>query len=108
MIVRRMKDHGDNKLPESEYAALMERVYVQTDNYIGYFLPLLDDGWTIFIVSDHGQVCPEHQPPYLGDDAGVNLRVMEELGFTNIKHDEAGNELHEIDWENTKSSCQQG
>lgn len=108
MIVRRMKDHGDNKLPESEYAALMERVYEQTDNYIGRFLHLVDEGWTVFIVSDHGQVCPEHQPPYLGDDAGVNLRVMEELGYTHIKYDENGNELHEIDWERTKAVANRG
>lgn len=103
MIVRRLKDHGDNKLPESEYAALLERVYVQADEYIGRFMHLLDKDWTILIVSDHGQVCPEHLPPYLGDDAGVNLRVMEELGYTHIKVDADGNELHEIDWERTKA-----
>ena len=37
----------------------------------------------------------------MGDAQGVNLRVMQELGFTQLKHDDAGNEIEEIDWEKT-------
>ena len=33
----------------------------------------------------------------------VNVRVMQELGYTNLKHDAEGNELPEIDWETTKA-----
>lgn len=64
---------------------------------------LLDKGWTILLISDHGQVCPEHEHHMLGDPTGVNVRVLEELGYTVIKRDENGNELHEIDWEKTKA-----
>ena len=82
---------------------MLKRVYVQTDRYIGRFLEQLDKGWTIVIVSDHAQVCPDHEPPLLSETSGVNVRVMEELGFTHIKYDAAGNELKEIDWERTKA-----
>ena len=33
---------------------------------------------------------------------------MEELGYTHIKYDENGNELHEIDWERTKAVANRG
>ena len=33
---------------------------------------------------------------------------MEELGFTALKHDENGNALKEIDWENTKAVATRG
>ena len=84
------------------YQKFMDDVYDQTDRYLGAFLHLLDEGWTIIITSDHAQVCPEHKPPLIGD-MSVNVRVMQELGYTNLKHDAEGNELPEIDWENTKA-----
>ena len=103
MIMKFLKDKGRSKLSEETYAQLLKEVYIQTDNYIGEFLHLLDKGWTIFIVSDHAQICPEHLPPLLGDGCGIDLRVMEELGYTYVKKDEEGNDLHEIDWERTKA-----
>lgn len=84
------------------YQKFMDDVYDQTDRYLGAFLHLLDEGWTIIITSDHAQVCPEHKPPLIGD-MSVNVRVMQELGYTNLKHDAEGNELPEIDWETTKA-----
>lgn len=101
MIVKFLKNGGD--MPAETYQEFMQAVYVQTDEYIGEYLPLLDEGWTIVIVSDHGQICPEHEPPLLCDDHGVNVRIMEELGYTAVKKDENGNDLHEIDWEHTKA-----
>ena len=74
-----------------------------SDYYVGKYLHLLDEGWTIIITSDHAQVCSKHIPPYLGDVLGVNVRVMQELGYTVLKTDENGNELREIDWEKTKA-----
>ena len=84
------------------YRKFLDDVYDQTDRYLGKFLHLLDEGWTIIITSDHAQVCPPHKPPLIGD-MSVNVRVMQELGYTNLKHDENGNELPEIDWENTRA-----
>ncbi len=108
-IVKYMKDHGEGrKMTETDYAQCMEDVYTQADDYIGYFLPLLDKGWTILIVSDHAQICPEYGPVLLGDMIGVNVGVMRELGFTQVKKDENGNDLKEIDWEHTKAVANLG
>jgi len=82
------------------YQKFMDDVYDQTDRYLGRFLHLLDEGWTIIITSDHAQVCPAHIPPLIGD-MGVNVRVMEELGYTFLQKDENGNELPHIDWTKT-------
>lgn len=101
MLVRNLK--GNDKLSKESYAKLMEDMYIQTDNYIGEFLHLLDKGWTLLLVSDHAQVCPEHEVNLLGDGSGVNIRVMQELGYTVLKLDENGNELPEIDWTKTKA-----
>ncbi|MEE0510311.1 MAG: alkaline phosphatase family protein [Peptococcaceae bacterium] len=101
MIVKFLKDGGD--MPAETYQEFLQAVYVQTDEYIGHYLPLLDEGWTIVIVSDHGQICPEHESVLICDEHGVNIRIMEELGYTAVKKDENGNDLHEIDWEHTKA-----
>lgn len=82
------------------YQKFMNDVYDQTDRYLGKFLHLLDEGWTVIITSDHAQVCPPHEPPLIGEMT-VNVRLMEELGYTYLKYDENGNELREIDWEKT-------
>lgn len=87
---------------EAQYRKFLDDVYMQTDRYLGEFLHLLDEGWTIIITSDHAQVCPAHRPPLIGD-MSVNVRVMQQLGYTNLKVDENGNELREIDWERTKA-----
>ena len=50
----------------------------------------------------------EEHPPLIGDAFGCNVRVLEELGFTALKHDENGNALKEIDWENTKAVATRG
>ncbi len=76
---------------------------MQTDYYLGKFLHLLDEGWTILIFSDHAQVAPKHDIPFLADCSGVNVRVMQELGFTVLKTDENGQELPEIDWSKTRA-----
>lgn len=93
---------------EKLYQQYIEDVYVDTDKYMGEFIHLLDKGWTVIITSDHGLICPEDHPPLIGDPAGVNVRVMEELGYTTLKRDENGNELKEIDWEKTKAVATRG
>ena len=105
MIVKYLKDKNlpGAKLTEAEYQQLFENVYLQTDAYIGEFVHLLDKGWTVLIVSDHGQVCPEYNHELLGDPTGINVAIMRELGYTAIKQDSDGNDLHEIDWTKTRA-----
>ena len=88
--------------PVERYQKFLEDVYVQTDNYLGEFLHLIDEGWTIIITSDHAQVCPPHRSPMIGD-MSVNIGVMEELGYTVLKQDASGKKLAEMDWEKTKA-----
>lgn len=105
MIVRFMSDkkigNWTNKLPAEWYCQMMEDLYKQEDEYVGRFLHYLDEGWTIFIVSDHALTCPQHTPPMLADMSGLNTMVMEKLGYTVLKRDENGNRLREVDWEKT-------
>ena len=112
IFIRYMSDkkrgNWTNKLPPEDFQKFMEDIYIQTDYYLGKMMHLLDEGWAIVLFSDHGQVCPAHVPPMLGDMAGVNLRVMEELGYTYLKRDAEGNELREIDWERTKAVANRG
>ena len=107
-FVRNLKDRGQNKLSQEVYYEWTEVLYKLVDDYIGQYLDLLDQGWTLFIVSDHGQVCPEYKPPMLGDMNGVNVCLLEELGYTVMKRDENGNRLREIDWEQTRAIAPQG
>jgi len=105
MLSKFMKDRGDNipeGMAEEDYQKFMELVYVQTDNYIGEFMHLLDKGWTMYVVSDHSIVCPEHHTTLMGD-FGINATIMRELGFTEVLKDENGNDTHDIDWSKTKA-----
>ena len=97
------RDKDFNRLPHEAYEKFAEDIYKQTDNYIGRFYHLLDEGWTIMIVSDHAQVSPKHDCQVLGETCGVSAGVMKDLGFTVLKKDENGNEIEEIDWEKTKA-----
>ncbi|MBR2209606.1 MAG: alkaline phosphatase family protein [Synergistaceae bacterium] len=91
------------KINEKIYQDFIEQIYIQTDNYLGEFLKYLDEGWSVFIVSDHGLVVGENIPPDIGEYGGLNLGVMKELGYTVLKKDENGKEIDEVDWENTKA-----
>lgn len=93
---------GSEKMPAEKYNKLFRDVYVQTDRYIGEFLGLLDEGWTIVLVSDHGQVCPEHgRADFLPGTNAVNAVYFEKWGYLTLKRDAEGNRLHEIDWSKT-------
>ncbi len=102
-VIAKHLGKGHNEIPAEKYFEYYTAVYEQADRYIGEFLPMLDDGWTMMIVSDHAIVSPEHEIPMLSESSGINVRVMQELGYTAIKYDAEGNELHEIDWEKTKA-----
>lgn len=104
MIAKFMKHRPNSESPlgEADYAEILEKIYMQTDKYIGEFLHLLDEDWTVYLVSDHAIVCPEHGQRLLGD-FGLNVPIMRELGFTELLKDENGNDLRQIDWSKTKA-----
>ena len=83
----------------------MERVYSLCDRYIGSFLHYLDEGWTIIVTSDHGLTCPANEPPAIGDMCGINIGLMEELGYTVMKEE---NGKRVIDWTKTRAIAEQG
>ncbi len=87
---------------EHFYQGAIEKIYIQTDRYLGTFLPFLEKDWSIVITSDHGLICEEHHLPVLTEGC-VSVPVMKELGYTVLKTDENGNELREIDWEKTRA-----
>lgn len=105
MLVQYLKK--GSKLAPEVLRKLFDDVYVQTDEYIGEFLELLDEGWTILIVSDHGQTTPEHATnehlpaTFRLNTGGINAYDMRKLGYTVLKKDENGNDLPEIDWSKT-------
>ncbi len=103
MFIKHLAEREDNRLAHEDYEKFMEDIYVQTDYYLGKFLHFLDEDWTIMIFSDHAQVASKYGQQLLGDSAGVNLRIMEELGYTYLKRDENGKELDEIDWARTRA-----
>ncbi len=105
MLVKYLKN-GSNKLSPEICQKLFEDVYIQTDEYVGYFLEMIDEGWTIIIISDHGQVCPEHEPAY-GMVGGTSVTAVDmvKLGYTVLLKDKNGNDTHEIDWSKTTAVC---
>lgn len=104
-FAKHQEEWGNN---EKAYQGFMEEIYIQTDNYLGRFLPYLDKGWTIIITSDHGLLCQENQGVELGEIVGVTTPVMESLGYTTLLKDENGKKLREIDWANTKAVASRG
>ncbi len=88
---------------ETEYQGFIEDVFEQTDDYFGEFTHLLDEGWTVLVLSDHGLIVGENVPPLIGEYGGLNVPVMEQLGYTVMKKDADGNDLREVDWEKTRA-----
>ncbi len=98
-----LKDRDTSKVGEAEVRKWAENTYMWTDEYIGSFLPLVDEGWTILLFSDHSLICPENEPNDIADNSGINVGIMKELGYTVLKKDENGNEIEEIDWSKTRA-----
>lgn len=101
MFIRFMAK-GHKETTPADYEEVMRGVYTQVDRYLGKFVHLLDEGWTMMVVSDHAQVCPTHGIRGLGD-MGMNCQLMEELGFLKLKTDENGKKLPQVDWSQTKA-----
>lgn len=96
-----LKNRATSLHDESVVRKWHENTYRWTDDYIGRFLPYVEKGATLLLVSDHALICPKAEPNKICDNSGVNIGVMKELGFTVLKKDAAGNELQEIDWSKT-------
>ncbi len=95
--------NGGGTLPAEDYQRFLVEISKQNDYYLGRFLHLLDEGWTIFLISDHGLTCTEQQgySDYAG--AGVDATFMRDWGYTEVLYDDDGNPLQEIDWSKTKA-----
>ena len=95
---------GHNKaLKDEDYEKMMLLISQQNDYYIGRFLHLLDEGWTIFLVSDHGLIVSEMgQSPYVSG-IWADASFMRDWGYTEVKYDENGNPLEELDLTKTKA-----
>ena len=106
-LVDFLSDRGFNKQPRAFYEKAMENLYIQTDYYLGQFLPLLDQGWSIIFCSDHGLVGSKYLPPAIGDMSGLNVGLMEELGYTVMQRDAQGQKTAEVDWSKTRAFAMQ-
>ena len=107
MFIREMVDaRPDQGTTQEDYQKFMQDVYTQIDRYVGRYVHLLDEGWTLIITSDHAQVCPTYGLRGLGDTA-CNVSIMEELGYTKMLRDENGELIldkygkPDIDWTQT-------
>ena len=86
------------------YQKWQRDLYDLTDRYLGEFLHYLDEGWTIIVTSDHAQVASMYTKYYsLGSVTGWSLRLMRELGYTEVIKDADGNDTREVDWSKTKA-----
>ena len=103
-FIKHLAERPFNRNPVSVAEKWMEDLYVQTDYYLGKFLHLLDEGWTILIFSDHGQVASAHDIPLLTCASATVLPLMEEMGLTKTYVDENGEV--QIDWSQTKAVMQ--
>ena len=79
-----------NAEPEAEWQKQIDKTYEVADEYIGTFLHLLDEGWTIIVTSDHGEQIHDKPPARLGTGGGLSAGIMRELGWTVMKKDENG------------------
>jgi len=50
-------------------------MYIRTDNYLGRFLPYLDEDWTIIVTSGSGLSCQEN----LGVESGKSFWYLKSM-----------------------------
>ena len=98
-----MKNRDTSRYDESEVVKFAEATYKVTDDYLGTFMHLIDEGWTIAIFSDHALISANVEAVSMGDNTGVSLEPLHKFGYTVLKKDENGNELPEVDWTKTRA-----
>ena len=101
--IKYMKERATSKITEAQATAYAETTYKVTDDYLGSFLHLMDEGWTIILFSDHALICPEAEAHVIGENCGVCVDPFRAMGYTVMKKDENGNDLPEVDWSKTKA-----
>lgn len=101
--VKYLKNRDTSRYPEEDVVKYAEATYKVTDDYIGTFMHLLDEGWSIILFSDHALVCAEEKIHVFGENGGISVNPMKELGYTVMKTDADGKELPEVDWTKTKA-----
>ena len=101
--IKYMKERSTSKITEAQATAYAETTYKVTDDYLGSFLHLMDEGWTIILFSDHALICPEAEAHVIGENCGVCVDPFRAMGYTVMKKDENGNDLPEVDWSQTKA-----
>jgi len=98
-----LKNRDTSRYDENDVIKFAEATYKVTDEYLGSFMHLLDEGWSILLFSDHALVCAKEEAHCVGDNSGVNADPLRQFGYTVLKRDENGNELPEVDWSKTKA-----
>jgi len=102
MFMKHCKEIHKGPLSYEEYLEILLNVSRQNDYYIGRFLHLLDEGWTILLVSDHGLVCPRYHTADTNSGA-VLVEPLRSMGYCEVLKDENGNDTNQIDWSKTKA-----
>lgn len=87
--------------PVENYKGYLEEISKQNDAYLGRFMHLLDEGWTILLVSDHGLTCNKTPETSQFVGVGVDTNEFVDWGFTALKRNEKG--AVEVDWSKTKA-----
>ena len=77
-LVDMVSDRGFEHPSVAFYKQAMKDVYIQTDYYLEQFMHLLDEGWSLMICSEHGQVASKYMPPLIGDMLGLNVGLLKE------------------------------
>lgn len=90
-------------LPVEDFDEFFINISKQNDYYIGRFLHLLDEGWSIVLVSDHGLLVSEENMSKYNPQIFLDLWFMREWGYTEVLYDENGNPTADIDWSKTKA-----
>lgn len=99
-------DHTLPQFPNHEFNTdCLNRFYAIADEYVGRMLKWLEEDVSIIIVSDHGGLVkyPDYDTPKIGDAWGLNVGLMEELGYTKTK---LVNGQLEVDWSQTTAIAQ--
>ena len=93
----------EGREPEELWQEQIDRTYEVADEYLGQFMHLLDEGWAILLVSDHGIQIHSKPLARLGFGGGISAGIMRELGWTVMKKDANGNDTREVDWTKTRA-----
>ena len=96
-----LKQRDNSPYSEEEIMKRCEATYTLTDWYIGQFLPYIEKGYVLNVFSDHALICREGDAHDIGDNYGMNVGVMEQLGYTVMATDESGKRM--VDWSKTRA-----